>query len=233
MQTILREHWGWNASDHWIVSDCDAVQQVFSSGAHDHEYAATREQTVADTLSAGTDLNCGTYYPNYLGDAIAQGLVQESALDQSLIRLYSALVRLGYFDSNSSHPYRSLDWSNVSTPASERLAYNAAAESIVLLKNDGTLPYAITPSTSVALIGEWANATVSMQGNYAGTAPYLHSPLYALQQLNVTVNYATGPGQSNPLTDFIPAAINAANSSDVIIYIGGMDQEDADEGDDR
>ncbi|OCT45338.1 putative exo-1,4-beta-xylosidase bxlB [Cladophialophora carrionii] len=233
MQTILREHWGWNASDHWVVSDCDAVQQVFSSGAHDHAYAATREQTVADTLVAGTDLNCGTYYPNYLGNAIAQGLVEESVLDQSLIRLYSAFVRLGYFDSNASHPYRSLGWSNVSTPASERLAYNAAAESIVLLKNDGTLPYAITPSTTVALIGEWANATVSMQGNYAGTAPYLHSPLYALQQLNVTVNYATGPGQSNPLTDFIPAAVRAANRSDVIIYIGGMDQEDADEGDDR
>ena len=74
---------------------------------------------------------------------------------------------------------------------------------------------------SIAVIGDWANATTDMQGNYYGTPPYLHSPLYAAEQLNVTINYAQGPGgQGDPTTDHWSPVWNAANNSDIIIYVG-------------
>jgi xylan 1,4-beta-xylosidase len=57
LQTVLREHWGWNDSEQWVTSDCDAVQNVYLP----HQWASTREQAVADTLIAGTDVDCGTY----------------------------------------------------------------------------------------------------------------------------------------------------------------------------
>ena len=220
LNTILREHWGWSQEDQWITSDCDAVQNIFMP----HNYAATREEAVADALLAGTDVNCGTYYQTHLPAAYAQGLIDESDIDRALIRQYSSLIKLGYFDPPSATPYRSLSWSDVSTPAAEQLAYTAAVEGITLLKNDGTLPLSLTPGMSIAILGDWANATTQMQGNYYGPAPYLHSPLYAAQQLpNITVLYGTGPGQGNPTTDSWMAPLDAAAAADVVIYASGID----------
>lgn len=54
LQDILRDHWNWTGDGHYVTSDCDAIQNVFSP----HYYTDTREQAVADTLIAGADLNC-------------------------------------------------------------------------------------------------------------------------------------------------------------------------------
>jgi len=102
-------------------------------------------------MNAGTDLDCGTYYQNHLPAAYEQGLLNETTLDQALVRLYSSLVRTGYFDS-STGPYSNLTFSDVNTPYAQDLARKAAAEGIVLLKNDGLLPLKITNNTSIALI---------------------------------------------------------------------------------
>lgn len=228
LQTILREHWGWTNEQQWVTSDCDAVQNIFLP----HNYTQTREEAAAVALNAGTDLDCGTYYQHHLPAAFEQGLFNESTLDMSLIRQYSSLVRLGYFDGDLV-PYRNLTFADVSTPQSQQLALQAAEEGITLLKNDGLLPMKIDNSTKIALIGDWANATTQMQGNYAGIAPYLHSPLYAAQQLGATVNYAYGPGFGDPTTDSWNSIWAAANASDIIIYVGGIDNSVESEGMDR
>lgn len=160
-------------------------------------------------------------------------MIAESDLDTALIRQYSSLVRLGYFDGEAV-PYRSLTWDNVSTPYAQQLAYKAAVEGITLLKNDGLLPLKISNGTSIALIGGWANATDQMLGNYDGIPPYYHSPLYAAQQTGATVNFAPYPGgQGDPTTDNWLHAWDAANKSDVIIYAGGVDNSVEAEGMDR
>ncbi|KAL1633914.1 hypothetical protein SLS58_010858 [Diplodia intermedia] len=221
LQTVLREHWGWDQEDQWVVSDCDAIQNVFLP----HEWAATREQAVADSLKAGTDLNCGTYYPRYLPGAYEQGLINDTDLNRALTRTYASLVKLGYFDSAEDQPYRQIGWSDVNTQHAQDLALKAAQEGIVLLKNDGLLPLSLDGVSSIALIGSWANATEQMQGNYYGIPPYLHSPLYAAEQLGVTVNYAEGASQANPTTDDWGAEYDAAAKSDVIIVVGGIDND--------
>lgn len=53
LTTVLREHWGWDDDDHYIVGDCDAVQNIYLP----HQWAAAREQAVADAFNAGL----GTY----------------------------------------------------------------------------------------------------------------------------------------------------------------------------
>ena len=169
------------------------------------------------------ELDCGTTFPANLPAAYAQGTVNESYLTSSLLRQYTSLVNLGYFDPPNASLYRSISWDDVSTPASQQLAYQAAVEGITLLKNDGILPLKIAPNASVALIGGWANATTQMQGNYEGVAPYLHSPLYAAQQLGLNVNYAPGPiGQAYGSNYSVPA-LQAASESDLVIYVGGID----------
>lgn len=54
LQTILRDHWNWTGDGYYVTSDCDAIQNIYAP----HYYAPTREQAVADALTAGTDLNC-------------------------------------------------------------------------------------------------------------------------------------------------------------------------------
>jgi beta-D-xylosidase 4 len=229
LNDVLREHWGWTNEQQWVTSDCDAVQNVYLP----HEWAKTREEAAALSLIAGTDVNCGTYYQNHLPAAYEQGLINDSVVDQALIRQYSSLIRLGYFDAPAKQPYRQLNFSHVNTPRAQQLAYQAAVEGIVLLKNDGMLPLDLSGNKSIALIGDWANATEQMQGNYFGQPPYLRSPLHAAQQLT-TVYYANGPGgQGDPTTDHWLPVWDAASKADIIIYVGGIDNSVESEGMDR
>jgi beta-D-xylosidase 4 len=148
--------------------------------------------------------------------------------------LYEGLVRVGYFDPPGASPYRSIGWSQVNTPEAQELALQSAADGLVLLKNDGTLPLSLEGKT-VALIGHWANTTRQMLSGYSGVPPYLHSPVYAAGQLDLKYRYASGPvAPSNATADTWTApALAAANESDIILYFGGTDQTIAAEDRDR
>ena len=220
LQTVLRDHWNWTDANQYVVSDCNAVHSIKGS----HHYTDTLAQAAGLAYTAGTDNVCEA--GGQLTDVIPaynQSLLTEKVLDLALTRQYEALVRLGYFDPVSANPYRTLSWSDVSTPASERIARQAASDGIVLLKNDGTLPLSFKNGTKVAMVGMWANASDQMQGGYSGVPPYLHTPVYAAQQLGLEVAYATGPIVEN-LTDAVVAdAMTAAKSSDIVLYFGGID----------
>ncbi|EUC31235.1 glycoside hydrolase family 3 protein [Bipolaris zeicola 26-R-13] len=220
LQTVLREHWGWSSDEHWVTSDCDSIQNVYLP----HQWSSSREGAAADSLNAGTDLDCGTYMKSHLPGAVKQGLTNETALDKALVRQYSSLIKLGYFDAPEKQPYRQLGFDAVATSASQALALKAAEEGIVLLKNDGVLPINFG-SKNIGIYGDWANATSQMQGNYYGVAKFLTSPYMALQKLGVNVKYAGGlpGGAGDPTTANWPSLSGVITTSDVHIWVGGMD----------
>ncbi|TBU52310.1 beta-xylosidase [Dichomitus squalens] len=219
LQDILRDYWGFDDT-RWVTSDCDAVQNIYTP----HNYTDNPAQAAADALLAGTDIDCGTFSSTYLPDALLQGLVNATDLKRAAIRQYASLVRLGYFDPPESQPYRQLGWSDVNTPEAQQLAHTAAVEGMVLLKNDGTLPLS-KHVRKLALIGPWANATTLMQGNYAGIAPYLISPLLGAQQAGFDVEYVFGTNvtTTNDTSGFA-AAVAAAKRADAVIFAGGLDE---------
>lgn len=143
-------------------------------------------------------------------------------MDQALTRLYHALFSVGFFDGSA---YQYLGWSDVATPAAQQLAYQAAVEGIVLLKNDGFLPVSDTSRVQrVALIGPYANATTQMQGDYSGTAKYIRSPLYSAGKVpQFEVIYAMGTAINTTNTTGFAAALSAAAQADFVIYCGGLD----------
>ncbi|KAF7593193.1 hypothetical protein BBP40_011823 [Aspergillus hancockii] len=217
LQTLLREHWGWETTGHWVTGDCGAIQNIFA----DHHYVADGAHAAAAALNAGTDLDCGDVFPTYLGSAFEQELYTNETLDNALVRLYSSLVKLGYFDPADNQPYRSIGWSDVFTPAAEELAHRAAVEGIVLLKNEGILP--LKPNGTIAIIGPYANATTQMQGNYEGPPKYIRTLLWAAAHAGYSVNYAQGTQINTDSTSNFAEALSAAKEADLIIYAGGID----------
>ncbi|KAJ7828208.1 beta-xylosidase [Mycena olivaceomarginata] len=208
LQTVLRDYWKFG-EDRWVVSDCDAVQSI----ADEHNYTST--------------------YPEAAADALDQGLVVRADIEKTLVRQYASLVKLGYFDSADKQPYRKLSWDDVSTPASEKLAYTVAANGFVLLKNDGTLPLK-KPLKKLAIIGPWANTTEGMQGNYYGTAPFLISPLMGAIAAGYDVTFVAGTSSVlDTSTNGFADAVAAAKAADVVVFAGGIDESVEAEGLDR
>ncbi|KAF9569465.1 glycoside hydrolase family 3 protein [Agrocybe pediades] len=228
LQSILRDYWGFNDEGRWVTSDCDAVDNIFST----HKFTADYPHAVADALKAGTDVDCGTAYSDHLGDAFNQSLIARPDLEKALVRLYSSLVRLGFFDPASIQPFRQLTFADVNTPDAQALAHKAAVEGIVLLKNDGTLPFK-SSIKNIAFIGPWANATGQMQGNYQGTAPFLISPVQGAINVGFKATFTAGTTISGNSTSGFAAALAAAKAADAIVFAGGIDESIEREGMDR
>ena len=205
----LRDEWKFNG---YVVSDCDAVADI----ARGHHFASDDAHADADALKAGDDLNCGRAY-NSLGEALKEGLVSESDIDRALTRLFTARFRLGMFDADGKNPYADIPVSENNTPAHRQLALNAARESIVLLKNDGTLPLH-GPIHTIAVVGPNAEMLESIEGNYNGTAPDPVLPLEGIDKQfggRAKVAYAQGSifvegaGAPIPATALRPNASSA------------------------
>jgi hypothetical protein len=218
-----------------VVSDCGAVGVLQT-----HNYTSTPVETVAAALHAGTDLECGNFYEQHAQAALDNKTIVEADIDQALERTFNVLVRLGYFDPPEQQPYRQLSKADVDTPESRQLTLEAAQQSIVLLKNlNKALPLNINElqNKKIALIGPTANATVLMQGNYHGNAPYLIDPVSAFQNVtqghSITVSFAYGCKINDTNQGGFAEAIALAQSADVVIFFGGIDQSIEREGHDR
>jgi beta-glucosidase len=120
-----------------------------------------------DNECFGASTNPDDYdYKPYL-EAVQQGYLPESAVDTALIRLFTARIKLGMFDPPDMVPYTKIDEKELDSPEHRDLARKLADESMVLLKNDGTLPLK-TSGIKIAVIGPLANQTRVLLGNYNG-----------------------------------------------------------------
>ena len=158
---ILRTRWGFSGA---VVGDVDCVHDVH---AH-HKFTRDAAESAAVSLKAGNDLCSGATYAA-LPEALARGLCTEADLDLALRRLLSLRFRLGQFDAEPRSPYAAIPETANDTPEHDALALEAARQSLVLLKNDGTLPLDPSRLRSVAVIGPVADDKSALLGNYAGT----------------------------------------------------------------
>lgn len=184
---VLKKGWGW---DGFVMSDWGAVHET------------------AGVINAGCDLEMpGDSYlaAPRVEAAIAAGRVTRQAVDENARRIVRAIVRSGRLDGTLPAP----DPSRVNSPAHQKLAYDAACQGIVLLKNqDGLLPLNASAIKSIAVIGP---AAKNMQFGAAGSVSV--ATLYHIEPFDgissrvgsaATVNYASGllTGSTVPATAF-------------------------------
>ena len=193
LQDQLRGKWGFKG---YVVSDCDAVRDV----AANHRYRPTQAQGAAISVIRGMDNECVTF-TNRFGepvekayiDAVQQGYLPEGTLDTALIRLFTARIKLGMFDPPAMVPYASIDEKELDSTEHRQHARKLAEESMVLLKNDGLLPF--KPGVhKIVVVGPLAEQTQPLIGNYAGHPTHIVSVLDGLRAEfpGVTINYVAG-----------------------------------------
>ncbi|KAL4804619.1 Exo-1,4-beta-xylosidase bxlB [Aspergillus unguis] len=228
LQTVLREHWGWGGDGHWVTGDCGAIERIETY----HHYVDSSPAAAAAALNAGVDLDCGTWMPDYLGEALEQGLTSNETLDNALTRLYTSLVKLGYFDPADEQPLRSLGWEDVATSSAEDLAREVAVQGTVLLKNtNSALP--LKKNGTLALIGPYINATTEFQSNYNGPAKHIPTIIEAAESLGYTVLTARGTEINSTSEEGFDEALSIAAEADSVIFFGGIDNTIEEESLDR
>jgi len=169
LQDELRGAWAFSG---YVVSDCDAIVDVFRG----HHFAKSMAEAVAVSLKTGMDSECADFftkaktnadYVAYL-DAVKQGLLSERDVDTALRRLFTARFRLGMFDPPEMVKYAQTPDSEIDSEPHRELALKIARESIVLLKNDGVLPFG-GHIRKIAVVGPLAESARVLEGNYNGT----------------------------------------------------------------
>ena len=161
LNEILRGYLGF---DGMVVSDYTAIDQL-----PDLE---TPVQKAAAAINGGNDVDFpfGANY-QHLQQAIDEGLVKPETFERAVKNVLRHKFRAGLFDSDA-YLYSKEDI-QLDTPAERQTAYDIAAQSVVLLENNGILPlfggYGSTeaPETkTVLLTGPNANSIWAMCGDY-------------------------------------------------------------------
>ena len=160
IEDILRGEWGF---DGHFVSDCMALSDFHLN----HKVTKDAAESAALALKYGCDLGCDHVF-NELPAAIERGDTTEALVDRALERTLRTRFKLGMFDPAEDVPFASISTDVVASDAHRQLAYKAATEAVVLLKNqNNVLP--IKPSTKkVFVTGPTATSVEVLLGNYYG-----------------------------------------------------------------
>ncbi len=166
---VLRRQWGFGG---FLVTDYGSIGEMTIHGLGD----AARCAELA--LKAGTDMDmCSNVYIAQLKKLVEEGRVSEEDINQACRRVLEAKYTLGLFQ----NPYRFLDAKRMKTelytPEHRKLARDMAAETFVLLKNEGdVLP--LRKQGTIALIGPLADDRSNMVGCWStADKPELYSTL--------------------------------------------------------
>lgn len=223
MDEILRGRWGFEGH---FVSDCWAIRDF-----HEHHHVTNcPEESVELALKRGCDLNCGCTYEHVL-EAYRQGKVTREDINRSAVRLFTTRYLLGLFDNSELDK---IPYSVVSCSAHLELAYKAAVESCVLLKNDGILPLEKDAYKTIAVVGPNADSKDALIGNYYGTPPRTVTLLDGISALcreyGIELHYSEGSHLYDTLENAKPSQKYrvtegriAAENSDLVIVCTGLD----------
>ena len=193
LSELLRNQWEF---DGFVVSDYTSVNEMIEHGFGDLQAVS------ALSLNAGLDMDMvGEGFLTTLEKSLNEGKVTENTINQACRRVLEAKYKLGLFDD----PYRYFDDArpakDILSAENRAVARQAAAQSMVLLKNEeGVLP--LKKSGTIALIGPLANDKNNMLGTWAPTGnPQLSVPILdgmkSVAGENVKIQYAKGANISD------------------------------------
>ena len=205
LTTMLRDEWDYA---YHVISDWGSIYT-----------------SAAQALDAGCDLempHTPGKYPAELPAAVASGEVTEDTLDTAVRRVLRTKLVAGLLDA-----YPLGDPSDVCSQEHRELALEVAQKSIILLKNeDGILPLDENELDSIALIGPSADVPqLDGIGSSVVEPCYAYSTKQGIENRvpGITIHYAKGCDINSEDTSGFEAALDAARTSEVVVFVGGLD----------
>ena len=224
---VLRGEFGFGSG--MTVSDCNDIGASIAFGA-----TSNASQTAAFAVRAGldADLQCGGNpaawaYFSQIPPALQSGEIVLADVQAIAAHFLTQKFASGLFDA----PFTDENWlSRLDAPEHRQLAYEAAAQSIVLMTNaNNTLPLSFAAmSKGVAFVGETAMAPRgrgNMLGSYVLDSGTIEVDLIpaafakAFPGTPQTVTLGASPESAN--TSGIAAAVAAAQAADVVVAVLG------------
>jgi len=129
---LLRNEWGF---DGLLISDCPAVTELIGHGVAEDEKEAAKL-----ALESGVDIEMVSECYKNIPSLVEGGLLDISLVDEAVLRLLELKEALGLFDDPHKDANEEEEKKFHLCKEHRELARKAAADSLVLLKNDGILP---------------------------------------------------------------------------------------------
>ncbi len=215
--------------DGMIVTDWADINNLYTR----EKVASSKKEAVKMAINAGIDMSMVPYDCSFavdLKELVEEGEVPMERVDDAVRRILRMKLRLGLFD----RPNTLLaDYPEFGGEAHAKLAYEAAVESEVLLKNNGILP--LRKNLKILLTGPNANSmrtlnggwSYTWQGNGASRPEFTekYNTIYeAMAQKFENLTYVPGVEYDLEGTNWrfdeatsIKEAVRAARKADVII----------------
>lgn len=172
LRDVVRKQWGFQGA---VVSDYFAIQELRSR----HQLYANDAAAATAALLAGVDMETPDpkAYP-LLAEQVKSGALAIAVIDDAVRAVLRLKFRLGLFEQQEVAA-AAADGALGSTQ-SRKLAQSIAEKSIVLLKNDATLPLDANKIQHLAVIGPHADET--LLGGYSSIPRQTVNVLQGLQQ---------------------------------------------------
>ncbi|HLP08374.1 MAG TPA: glycoside hydrolase family 3 N-terminal domain-containing protein [Opitutaceae bacterium] len=229
LKEILKDEWGYQGV---LVTDWDNVGRL----VWEQKVCASYADAAIVALRAGNDIMMVT--PKFFEgaiEAVRSGRLAEAEIDAPLRRVLALKFRMGLFE-NPRRP--DLVRAAVEIARADHRAVNldAARQSLVLLQNNGLLPLDSAKVKSIAVVGPNADDAIQQLGDWtlgasqhppeAGTQPREKTTtvldgIRALAPAGCAVRHARGCSIIDDDLAGIPAAVAAAEASDIVVAVVG------------
>ncbi len=218
MTSLLRREWGFRG---FVVSDWTAVAELLNHGV-----AGSRAEAGKLALEAGVDMDMvSRIYVDDLPALVRAGRIPMAVVNEAVRRVLRGKAALGLFDDPYHGTTVERERAVLLAPEHRQLARRVAEESIVLLKNDGSLLPLGPRVRTIAVIGPLADDKVSALGSWPGRGDPRDAvtPLEGIKARagSVGVLYAKGCGITDTATAGFADAVAAAKQADVAVLVLG------------
>ncbi|OHX68484.1 beta-glucosidase [Flammeovirga pacifica] len=227
---LLKEELGFEGL---VVTDWADIENIHNRD----KVADSHKEAVKQSINAGIDMSMVPYNFNFcdhLVELVNEGEVSMDRIDDAVRRILKVKMELGLFDTPAP---KVKDYPNFGSKEHEQIAYNAASESITLLKNDKEI-LPLKKGTKILVTGPNANSmrtlnggwTYSWQGEKVEEFAQDYNTIFEAVQNNFgkeNVNLVHGVEYNHEGHYYeeknidIQAAVKAAASSDVILLCLG------------
>ncbi|MBS3988056.1 MAG: glycoside hydrolase family 3 C-terminal domain-containing protein [Erysipelothrix sp.] len=212
IRTILKGEMGFNG---FVVSDWESVEELIG-----HSTAYDQKEAALIGLLSGVDIDMHSgVYLDHLKTLVSEYPSLEKEIDDAVLRILTVKDKLGLFEK----PYVDLKLRETSILNKEtvHLTLEMARESIVLLKNDGSLP--ISTHTKISLIGPFGDDPHTPIGCWGAAGHHSNTItlVNAFEHANLNYQFAKGCETLGTSKEGFDEALRIAQESDVIVFSCG------------